>query len=125
MIASVPDDVFRQMVADALDSIPEALAHRMDNVQLVIEDSPSSDLVKQMGVDPHGLLGVYQGIPLTSRGMNYTGVLPDRIALFKRNIELHAHHPAEIEGIVRKTVIHEVAHHFGISDERLDELGWG
>ncbi|MGH9197870.1 MAG: metallopeptidase family protein, partial [Acidimicrobiia bacterium] len=67
---------------------------------------------------------LYQGIPLTERGDNYFGVLPDRIVLYRHNIQLEAGSEADLKDVVRRTVIHEFAHHFGIDDERLEELGW-
>ena len=70
------------------------------------------------------LLGLYEGIPLTARGTSYTAAMPDRITIFKATVLRQAHTHADVVATVRKTVIHEIAHHFGISDPRLDELGW-
>ena len=70
------------------------------------------------------LLGLYQGVPLTERGAGYFGVLPDRIVLFRRPIEARARSDADLAELVREVVVHEVAHYFGIDDDRLDELGW-
>ncbi|HLT70552.1 MAG TPA: metallopeptidase family protein [Acidimicrobiales bacterium] len=108
---------FEELVADALDSIPEALARRMDNVAVVVEDG-----------HPDGeLLGRYEGVPLTERDAWYgTGglTLPDRITIFRRPICAVCATEDEVVEQVRITVVHEVAHHFGIDDERLHELGW-
>ena len=88
----------------------------LDNVEVLIEDDPPPE--------QRNLLGLYEGIPLTQRGMWYTNVLPDRITLFRRTIRWASRgDPDELQRLVRDTVIHEIAHHFGISDERLDELG--
>ena len=88
----------------------------LDNVEILIEDDPPSGR--------RNLLGLYEGIPLTQRGMWYTNVLPDRITLFRRTIDRVSRGDAqELQRVVQETVIHEIAHHFGISDERLDELG--
>lgn len=103
---------FERMVADALDALPEELRTRMENVEIVIEDGPA----------PPDLLGLYHGIPLTERS-GYAGALPDVITIYRRAIEARASSPAALEREVRETVFHEIAHHFGISDERLGELG--
>lgn len=113
---------FEQLVAEALDSLPDEIAARMHNVDVVIEDEPDAD---SLGGFPRGqtLLGLYQGIPLTERG-HYDRVLPDKITIYRGPIERLARTPARIREQVRRTVIHEVAHHFGIDDDRLHELGW-
>ena len=87
----------------------------MENVEVLLEDAPPPG--------QPGLLGLYEGIPLSQRGMSYAGVLPDRITLFRRAIEREARGSAErLREIVQHTVVHEIAHHFGISDDRLREL---
>jgi predicted Zn-dependent protease with MMP-like domain len=105
---------FEALVADALDRIPEALGRRMDNVVVQVRDrSP----------DRH-LLGLYEGIPLTERD-TYGGLaLPDRITIYRLPICAMCADEEEVVEQVRITVVHEVAHHFGIDDERLDQLGW-
>jgi predicted Zn-dependent protease with MMP-like domain len=107
---------FEQLVADALDSLPPDLGKEMENVAVLVEDhSPG-----------HRLFGLYEGIPLTQRGPeSYLGVMPDRITLYQEEICSVCSTEPEVIEQVRKTVIHEVAHHFGISDPRLKELGWG
>src|SRR4051794_26982961 len=107
---------FEELVADALDSIPEELGRLMDNVAVFVE--PRS----RRG----NLLGLYQGIPLTERSpMNYGGmVMPDRITIYRDPILSICRTEAEVVRQVLVTVVHEVAHHFGIDDERLEELGW-
>lgn len=102
-------------VQAALDSLPDELRNAMSNVEIVIEDEP-----------PYGqpLLGLYQGIPLTRRTSFYAGVLPDKITIFRGPLERMCHGDvARLRREVHHVVIHEVAHHFGISDERLMELG--
>jgi predicted Zn-dependent protease with MMP-like domain len=111
-VIDVPRDRFEELVADALDSIPEELGRRMENVWVVVEEDSS-----------HGLLGLYDGVPLTER-LEYAGVMPDRITIYRRPICQMSRTEEDVVEAVRTTVIHEVAHHFGISDERLDELGW-
>lgn len=109
----VPLERFEQLVADALDSIPEELGELLDNVVVRVSDEP-----------PGRLYGLYEGIPLTRRH-NYGGMaMPDRITIYRRTILRHATSEARVVEMVRRTVIHEVAHHFGISDQRLRELGW-
>jgi predicted Zn-dependent protease with MMP-like domain len=108
---------FEELVAEAIDGLPEWVHDRLDNVDLLVEDHPPPD-------GPE-LLGLYEGVPLTRRGLDYTWTLPDRITLYRRPIEREARSPDEaaIKRVVADTIVHEVAHFFGISDERLDELG--
>ena len=106
---------FERLVAEAMDELPAWVLERLENVDVVVEEEPPDD-------DPD-LLGIYEGIPLTERGMDYAGVLPDRIVLFRRTIEAEAEDEEDLKRIVADTVIHEVAHFFGISDARLRELG--
>ncbi|MGH9017051.1 MAG: metallopeptidase family protein [Acidimicrobiales bacterium] len=106
---------FEELVADALDSLPPDLGAEMDNVAVVVEDRAAG----------RPLFGLYEGIPLTKRGpASYSGVMPDRITLYQEAICSVCSNEAEVVAQVRRTIIHEVAHHFGISDPRLDELGW-
>lgn len=113
-MVDVTPERFADLVGDALDSIPPELAAYMDNVAVFIDDhSP-----------PGNLLGLYQGVPLTSRE-NYGGmVMPDRVTIFRRAICASCATEDDVVHQVKVTVIHEIAHHFGISDERLHELGW-
>jgi predicted Zn-dependent protease with MMP-like domain len=113
-VIDVPRDRFERLVADALDGIPEELGTYMDNVAVFVEDVPP---------EPR-LLGLYQGVPLTVRGTSYSGTMPDRISIYRRTICAVSNSEEEVVEQVRRTVIHEVAHHFGISDPRLRELGW-
>ncbi len=105
---------FEDMVAVALDGLPDQLGRLMRNVAVTVEHGPG----------PPGLLGLYQGVPLTSRTTQYAGVLPDRITIYRLAICAICRTEQEVADQVRRTVIHEVAHHFGIGDARLDELGW-
>jgi predicted Zn-dependent protease with MMP-like domain len=105
---------FEEYAQAALDSLPSDLRDRMSNVEIVVEEEP-----------PPGqpLLGLYQGVPLTRRGSNYGGVLPDKITIYRGPLErLYAHDPERLRREVSRVVLHEVAHHFGISDERLIEI---
>ena len=108
------DDRFEEYVRDALDSLPPELRSRLSNVELVVEDEP-----------PPGqrLLGLYQGVPLTRRGSYYAGVLPDKITIYSGPLErLYGVDEERLRAEVRRVVLHEIAHHFGISDERLVEI---
>jgi predicted Zn-dependent protease with MMP-like domain len=105
-----------------MEELPEELAARINNLQIVIQDPPELEDVEDGDVE--GVLGLYEGVPLTERARDYYGFLPDRITLYKANIESEAGTPDGVREVVRRTVIHEIAHHFGIDDDRLDELGW-
>ena len=114
-MTDVPPERFAELVAEALDGIPPELGELMDNVVVTVDDwSP-----------PRGLLGFYEGVPLTARGQYGGMVMPDRITIFRRAICAMCVTEAQVVEQVRITVVHEVAHHFGIDDDRLRELGWG
>jgi predicted Zn-dependent protease with MMP-like domain len=115
---------FEQLVAAALDDLPPFFHEKMSNVEVIIAAWPTRDDLRAAGA-PFGqtLLGLYQGVPLTQRGAHYQLVLPDRITIFQGPIEQAYQTPEAIRAGVRHTVIHELAHHFGISDARLHELG--
>lgn len=117
-VVDVDAERFEELVGEALDGIPEELAGRMDNVAVFIEAGRAGG----------GLLGLYEGVPLTERGEGYGGYgnlpLPDRITIYREPILAMCHDEDEVVHQVRVTVVHEVAHHFGIDDERLHELGW-
>ena len=108
------EDAFARFVRDAIDSLPPEIASALSNLAVTIEDEP-----------PPGerLLGLYQGIPLTRRGAFYGAALPDKITIYRGPLErLYGRGSARLEAEVRRVVLHEIAHHFGISDERLVEL---
>jgi predicted Zn-dependent protease with MMP-like domain len=113
---------FEAFVADALDEIPAELAAAMENVAVVVAEWPRRD---QIGDRRGTLLGLYEGIPLTRRDpIGYGGVLPDRITVFRGPLCARATDEADLAAQVRVTVLHEVGHHFGLSDARLHQLGW-
>lgn len=112
----IDEDQFEALVVEALEQIPESLQGLMANVALFIEDDAPAH-------EPH-LLGLYDGIPLTERGDNYAGALPDRIMIFRKPILAICHDEADVIREVGITVVHEIAHHFGIDDDRLDQLGY-
>jgi predicted Zn-dependent protease with MMP-like domain len=114
-MVSMTVEAFEQLVGDALDGIPADLGASMENVAVLVDSlSP-----------PGRLLGLYEGVPLTQRGVNYSATPPDRITIFMATICRQCSSAEEVVQTVRRVVIHEVAHHFGIDDPRLTELGWG
>ncbi|MCV6977321.1 metallopeptidase family protein [Mycobacterium bourgelatii] len=107
---------FDELVSDALDMLPPELADAMDNVVVLVEDRhPEED----------GLLGLYEGVALTERDSDYAGALPDAITIYRDALLDFCDSEEEVVEQVAITVLHEIAHHFGIDDDRLDELGWG
>ena len=117
---------FRRLVSRALEDLPSHILEKMDNVEVVVEARPSDE---QDGAAGEGsseglLMGLYEGIPLTERSSAYGGALPDRITLFQRNIEAVCETTEEMVEEIRRTVLHEIAHHFGIGDDRLHDLGY-
>jgi predicted Zn-dependent protease with MMP-like domain len=117
---------FETLVRAALATLPPELRRVIDNLEIVVEDWPSDADLADAGV-PAGetLFGLYVGIPLTERTSSYGLVLPDKIIIFQGPLEDWCQTHDELVNEVRTTVVHEVAHHFGISDARLRELGWG
>jgi predicted Zn-dependent protease with MMP-like domain len=117
---------FDRLVDRALASLPRGLLDYLDNVEVTVEDVAAEDVIQDLVTEgePAVLLGLYQGIPQPERSHG-APALPDRITLFRRPIEMRATSRHELAEIVRETVVHELAHHFGIDDDRLDELGWG
>ncbi|GAA1979332.1 metallopeptidase family protein [Nocardiopsis rhodophaea] len=106
---------FEELVGDALDTIPPELTGMMDNVVITVSEDPPEP----------GLLGLYVGIPLTERGDSYAGALPDQIFIYWREICACCDTEDQVVDEIRVTVVHEIAHHFGIGDQRLHDLGWG
>ena len=114
---AAPDqERFIALVAEALDALPEWVHRTLDNIEVLVDDHPPDD------VDPD-TLGLYEGIPLTERGSDYSGVLPDRITLFAMPIAAEAGPDDDaLKRVIGETVVHEIAHHFGIDDERLHQI---
>lgn len=114
---------FEQLVRDAFDRLPDSLVDLLENVDVVVQDYPAAEQVSQLDAG-NILLGLYEGVPLTERGQFYGMVLPDKITLFQKSIECKCFHDeAKIAREVEAVLRHEIAHHFGIDDGRLDELG--
>ncbi|MHB1130780.1 MAG: metallopeptidase family protein [Chloroflexota bacterium] len=115
---------FERLVAEALDSLPERFRRRLSNVDVVVEDEPTPEQQAASGVPAdETLFGLYEGLPLTARTSGYSMVLPDKITIFRGPLERYCRTRREMRAEVRQTVMHELAHHFGIDDERLDDLG--
>ncbi len=114
---------FEQLVAQAVDELPEEFLERLDNVDVVVEDQPSPAQIKHAHIGrDETLLGLYEGIPITERNSNYGLVPPDKITVFQKPVEAVAGTDDDIRREVQSVVKHEIAHHFGISDARLDQL---
>jgi predicted Zn-dependent protease with MMP-like domain len=114
---------FEWLVARAVDSLPEEFRTRLENLDVVVEDGPTQSQLAEAGLrDGHTLLGLYQGVPLTSRGEYYGLVPPDKITIFQKPIEATCRDDARITAEIQKVVRHEIAHHFGIGDGRLRQL---
>ncbi len=113
---------FEILVQNSLRKLPRKFKKKLANISVEVEDLPSRELLKDMGIRSGTLLGLYQGVPLTKRGWNYGNMLPDRIVIYQRTIESVAASPEEIERIVQDTVIHEIGHYFGFSDKELRQM---
>ena len=119
-------DKFEQLVAAALDELPEPFLARLDNVDVVIEPWADAATLRRAGVaHPTQLMGFYQGVPQTRRSRRYTLVLPDKITLYQRPIEMRCQTETDIRQKIVDVLQHEIAHHFGIDDARLDQLNAG
>lgn len=124
MPIKLSDEEFQALVVQALDNLPEFFQQKLQNVEVVVAEWPTPTELKSVGLGPgHLLLGLYQGIPLTRRTGGYNLVLPDKITIFQGPIERICRTREQIVEQVQHTVKHELAHHFGISDDRLRELG--
>lgn len=113
------EEKFRDVVDKALNGLPEEFADKLENIEITIEDEPTFSHAKKVLI-----LGLYQGVPLDKRGHYYGGALPDKITLYKKNIEKVCADEQEMVIQIRKTLLHEIGHYFGISDKRLRELGY-
>jgi predicted Zn-dependent protease with MMP-like domain len=128
MMASVPRARFEEIVRVVLDGLPGDFAEKLEegNVGVTVQDRPTSEELQSVGAGPGTtLLGLYHGVPPASRGINYSLVLPDTISIYREPIEVFCQETgAAVAETVRRVVLHEIAHHFGIPDARLRELGY-
>jgi predicted Zn-dependent protease with MMP-like domain len=116
---------FEALVVEAVNGLPSEFRERLDNVDVVVETRPTPAQLARVGLPSGSLLfGLYEGIPLTRRTSRYGLVLPDKITIFQEPIEARYRTPDAIRRQVQRTVLHEFAHHFGIGDRRLRQLGW-
>ena len=114
---------FDRLVADALASIPRRFRDAMTNLAIVVEDEPSRGLLEEMEIEPPDtLLGLYQGTPLTERHWDYGNTLPDRILLFKGPLERESEDEEDLVVAIGETLIHEIGHYFGLSEEQIEEI---
>lgn len=116
--------VFERLVAEALDTLPEFFREKLDNVEVVVEDWPHPETMRLAGVrDPTQLLGFYHGVPQTRRTHSYSLVLPDKITIYQRPIEMRCHTIDQVRATIHHVLRHEVAHHLGLDDDRLRDIG--
>ena len=114
---------FEGLVIEALKGLPRAFRKKMKNIEIVIEDRPQGAMLRGLDVhSPRDLLGLYQGVPLTARHAYYGNVLPDRIVLFKENIEFRADSKGALKERIREVLLHEIGHYFGLSEDELLDL---
>lgn len=117
-------DAFAELVSEALDLLPQQFQDALDNVDVVIEDWPSWNTMRMAHVrSKWALLGFYHGVPLTERTSGYNLVMPDKISIYQKPIEAQCQTSEEIRSLVHRVVLHELAHHFGIDDDRLHQIG--
>ena len=117
-------DVFERAVAEALDELPDFFREKLDNVEVVVEEWPDRETLRRAGVGhPSQLLGFYHGVPQTERTHHYGLVMPDKISVYRRPILMQCRNWEDVRATVRRVVRHELAHHFGIDDDRLREIG--
>ena len=116
----ISSDNFEKIVKEGIKAIPEKFLRKLDNVAIVIEDEPTPAQKKKLNIHSNWtLLGLYEGVPQVSRGANYSAVLPDKITIFQKPIEKEAQSEKDLKEIVKNTVWHEIAHHFGMSETRV------
>jgi predicted Zn-dependent protease with MMP-like domain len=117
-------DVFEQLVAEALDSLPEEIQAWLDNVAIVVAERPTREHLRQVGLSRgQTLFGLYVGVPKVRRGFTYGEIVPDKILIFQRPIERYCRTPDQIRRCVRQTVLHEIGHHFGMDEDQLRSAG--
>jgi predicted Zn-dependent protease with MMP-like domain len=119
----VSEEEFEGLVAEAINSLPENFKEKMENIAIAIEDLPSHELLIEMKIkSPYGLLGLYRGVPYPRRGIWYRNVLPDKIIIFKKPIEVRCRNREDIKESVRRVVIHEIGHYFGLNEADLRKI---
>jgi predicted Zn-dependent protease with MMP-like domain len=115
---------FEELVVQVVNDLPEFFQERLDNVDVIVEEFPDRHTMRLARArSPYDLLGFYHGVPLTERTTNYGLVAPDKISIYRRPIEIQCRTDEELRAMIRRVVLHEIAHHFGISDNRLRDIG--
>jgi predicted Zn-dependent protease with MMP-like domain len=115
---------FEALVRDALDRLPKVFQEKLENIDFIVEEEPDMETVRALGLGAKGrLLGLYQGVPLKKRTHYYGMVMPDKITLYKANIERSCRSREEVRAQLQHVIEHEIAHHFGITDQRLRDMG--
>ncbi len=119
------DEEFQKVVNEALEGLPPEIAQKIENIEIIVEDTPHPEIQKSMKTGKKGLLGLYTGIPFNKRSpSSYGNVLPDVIYLFKKNLEEFCPTRQELVEQIQRTILHEIGHYFGLTDKRLRELGY-
>ena len=119
----VTEEEFEELVAEAISSLPKKFKEKMENIVVVIESLPSQELLREMRIkSPYGLLGLYRGVPYPRRGIWYRNVMPDKIIIFKKPIEVRCRNKEDIKESVRRVVIHEIGHYFGLGEADLRKI---
>ena len=117
------DETFDHLISQAMDELPQEYIKGLNNVAILYADDPDEYQIQKSGLrEGNILLGLYEGIPLTKRGGNYTFVLPDKITLFKHSMMMVAHDPHQLYEQIKRTLWHEIAHYYGLDHERIHEL---
>jgi predicted Zn-dependent protease with MMP-like domain len=123
MMMQLTDEQFDQIITRAMDELPQEYIIGLQNVVIVQADEPTPEQMKKMKVDPHHvLLGLYEGIPLTQRGSGFSGMLPDKITMFKNSILAVVSNDEELFEQVKRTLWHEIAHYYGLNHSHIDNL---
>ncbi|MBU1035289.1 metallopeptidase family protein [bacterium] len=119
----VTGEEFEELVTEAISSLPEKFKEKMENIVVVIESLPSQELLRELKIkSPYGLLGLYRGVPYTRRGIWYRNVMPDKIIIFKKPIEVRCRNKEDIKESVRRVVVHEIGHYFGLGEADLRKI---
>jgi predicted Zn-dependent protease with MMP-like domain len=120
------DETFDHLISQAMDELPQEYIKGLNNVAILYADDPDEYQIQKSGLrEGNILLGLYEGIPLTKRGGNYTFVLPDKITLFKHSMMMVAHDPQQLYEQIKRTLWHEIAHYYGLDHERIHDLERG